>query len=111
MLGAFDAVKWRVRLQRDATDVRIEFSQASRRADESSSRPHDRYKMRDAAFGLLPDFVRGGEVMRAPVGVIGILVGIEIKIGMLYREFMGDAGGAVGTFSGIGEDDICAVCL
>src|SRR5258706_10296926 len=111
MLGAFDPVERRIRLQRYATDSRIQLFQSPGGADESSSRPHDRNKMRDASFGLLPDFVGSGLVVRAPVGVVGILVRVEIKIGMLFRELVGDPGSAVGAFSGIREDDICAVCL
>ena len=35
-------------------------------------------KMRDPSFGLLPDFVGCAMVMGLPVGVVGILVGVEI---------------------------------
>src|ERR1700682_3427827 len=67
--------------------------------------------MRDASFGLLPDFVRGGFVMRAPVGVVRILIGIEVKIGIALGILARDLDGAVGALGGIGVNDICAVCL
>src|SRR5882757_3681803 len=102
MLCSFDTVKGRIRLQRDATNVRIEFFQPACCADESSGRPHDRNKVRDTALGLLPDFISGGLVMRAPVSIIGILIGVKIKIRMFLRKLVSDLGGAVGTFPGIG---------
>src|SRR5512147_414453 len=98
MLGAFKAVKGRVGLERDAADFGIQFLQAARSADESSSRPHDRSKVCDVAFSLLPDFVGGGAIVRAPVGVVRVLVGVEIKVRFLLREFMSYSGSAVGAF-------------
>jgi len=67
--------------------------------------------MRDASFSLLPDFVCGGFIMRAPVGVVRILIGVEVKIGITLDILTRDLDGAVGAFGGVGVDDICAVCL
>src|SRR5258705_9704833 len=109
MLGPFDPVERRIGLQRNATDEWVQLFQSPGGADKSSRRTHDRNKVRDASFRLLPDLVGSGLVMRAPVGVVGILVRVEIKIGMLLCELVRDPRSAVGTFPGIGEDDICAV--
>src|SRR5882672_2721107 len=83
VLRALDAMKWRVRLQRDAADMRIQFFQSPRGPDKSSRRTHHRDEVSNAAFGLSPDFVGSGLIMRTPIRVVGILVGIKVKIGML----------------------------
>ena len=67
--------------------------------------------MSDATLRLLPDFVGGAMVMGQPVGFVGILVGVEIFVGMLGGEFAGFADGAVRPVAGIGVDDGCAVAM
>ena len=67
--------------------------------------------MRDASLGLLPDFVGGAVIVSLPVGVVGILVGVEILIGMFGGEFAGHANGAVGTVGGIGVNNVGAVAV
>src|ERR1022692_1373245 len=111
MLRAFDAVKSGVRLQRDALNCRIQFLETPGRADEGPGGAEHGDKMRDASFGLPPDFIGSGVIMRAPVGVVRILVGIKIKIGMAFGKLAGNLDGAVGTFSGIGVDNVGAVGL
>src|SRR5271170_7809073 len=111
MLRAFNAMESGVGLQRDATDLRIQFLQAAGGSDESPGGAEHGHEMRDASFSLLPDFVCRGFVMRAPVGLVRILVGVEIKIRMALRILAGNFDGAIGAFGGVGVDDLCAVCL
>ena len=98
-------------MQRDAADPRIQLFQTAGGADKGSGGAEHGDEVGDASLGLLPDFVRGGFVMGAPVGVVRILIGVEIKIGMALCVLACDLHGAVGTFSGVGVDDICAVRL
>src|SRR5437660_11142280 len=107
MLGAFNPVERRIRLQRNAANLPIEFFQTTRRADESSGRSQDRYKMRDASLSLLPDLVRGSLIMRAPVGSVRILVGVKVKIRLLLRDFVRNPSSPIRSFSRVRKDDIC----
>ena len=65
--------------------------------------------MRDTSFRLLPDFVGCAMVVSLPVGIVRILVGVVVKIGMLRGEFARDANRAIGSFGGIGINDVRAV--
>src|SRR5580658_9073413 len=67
--------------------------------------------MRDPALSLLPDFVGGSVIVGLPVGLVGVLVGVEIFFGMLRGELAGHPDGAVGTVGGIGINDVGAVAL
>ena len=49
--------------------------------------------------------------MRTPVGVIGVLIGIEIKIGMALGKLARNLDRAIGAFGRIGVDDIRAISL
>src|SRR4051794_36221960 len=111
MLRALDSMERRVWLQRNASDIRIQLPKPPCRANKRSSGSHDRDQVCDASRSLLPDFVRCRRVVRAPVRIIGILVGVKILLGIFLREFMGDTSGAVRSLSRIGKDDICAVRL
>ena len=57
------------------------------------------------AFGLLPDLVGGGVVVGEPVVVVGVLVGVEVLLGLGGGELAGLADGAVGAVGGVGPDD------
>src|SRR5450631_2293150 len=111
VLGAFDSVERRVGLQRDALHGRVQFFEATRGPDEGAAGAEHRDKMRNASLGLLPDFVGGPVIVRFPVGVVGILVGIEILIGMLGGELAGQADGAVGAIGGIGIKNVGAIAM
>src|SRR5579863_5910405 len=67
--------------------------------------------MRDSSLGLLPDFVGGAVIMGFPVGIVGILVGVEILIGMFCGQFAGHANGAVGSISRVGVNNVGAVAV
>ncbi len=65
--------------------------------------------MGDLAFGLVPDLVGGGAVVRAPVFVVGVLVGVEVAVGFGGGQLAGFADGAVGAVGGVGPDDLGSV--
>src|ERR1700758_840220 len=67
--------------------------------------------MSDASLRLLPDFVGRAVIVRLPVGFVGVLVGIEILVGMIARQFTGHANGAVRTVGGVGIKHVGAVAL
>ena len=90
VLRAFDAVEGRIGLKRDAANFRIEFFQAASGAHEGSAGAHHRNEMSDTSFCLLPDFIGSAMVVCLPVGIVGILVGVEIFVGMLGEKFAGE---------------------
>ncbi len=111
MFRPLNSMEGGVGLQRNAADVRIQLFQSARGSDECSRCPEHGNEVRDAAFGLLPDFIGRGQVMRPPVGFIRILVSIKIKIGMAFGQLARNLDRSIGPFRGIGEDDICAISL
>src|SRR4029077_21109494 len=104
-----DAVKRRVRLERNAANVRIQLFQAAGCAHEGSAGAEDGDKVGDTSLRLLPDLVGRAMVVSLPVGVVGILVGVVIKIRMLDIEFARHADRAIGSVAGICIDDVRAV--
>ena len=93
------------------THIRIQLFQPARGSHECSAGAQHGDKVRDTSFGLLPDFVGRAMVVSLPVGIVGILVCVEIKIGMLGIKFARHADGAVGAFAGIGVENIRAVSV
>src|SRR5580704_7244335 len=65
--------------------------------------------MGDTSFGLLPDFIGCAMVVSLPVGVVGILVGVEIFFRSIREKFTGFADCAVRAVGGIGINDVGAV--
>ena len=66
--------------------------------------------MRDAPRRLHPDFIRCSVVvMRAPVVLVGVLIGIEILLRFGSRNLLRLADSAVRAFTGVGVDDIGAI--
>ena len=88
---------------------RIKFLQLSRCADERAAGAEHGDEVRHAAFGLLPDFFRGRAVMRAPVRVVRVLVGVEVLPRLRGRKFARFADGAVRAFGCVGEHDLRTV--
>ncbi len=110
MLRAFDAVKRRVGLQRDARDLRVQLLQSARRAHKSSAGPKHGDEVCHPAFGLPPDFVSGSVcVVRAPVGIVRVLIGIVIAFGIGGGHLPRLQDRAVGAFAGIGINDLGTV--
>src|ERR1700687_1085197 len=98
MLRSFDAVERRVGLERDAADFWIQLLQSPRGPHACPRGPKHGDEMRDTSLRLLPDFVRGGVIMRPPVSIVRILIRIKIKIGMLRRILPRNLDGPIGTF-------------
>src|SRR5215475_13393269 len=101
----------RIGLQRNASDIRIQFLQPPRRAYERAAGSKDGNEVRDPSLGLLPNFVRRAMVMSLPVGVVGILVGIVIEVRMLGVEFARHADRTIGAFARIGVKNVRAVSV
>src|SRR3989442_11790883 len=97
--------------ERNAADPGIELSQAARGADKRPAGPQHGNEVGDASLGLLPDFVRGALIMGSPVGVVGVLVGVEIFLGMCCGEFSRHPDRAVGSIRRIGINNVGAVAL
>jgi hypothetical protein len=78
MFGALDAVKGRVRLQRDALDCWIQFLQAARCSYECAAGSQHGREVRDAPGGLPPDFI----------GCSGIVVSVgRMQMSRAMRSF------------------------
>ncbi len=78
VLQTFQSIEGRIGFERNALDGGIQFLQSPRRADKCAAGAQAGQKMRDAAFSLPPDFVRRGFIMRAPVVVVRVLVGVPV---------------------------------
>src|SRR5260370_8059292 len=87
-----------VGLQAYATDCRIKLLEPSRRSDKGAARSECRNKMRDAAGGLLPNFVGGGAIVSLPVRGIAVLVRIKIFLGICGDDFVHFANCTIGAF-------------
>src|SRR5262249_14500998 len=96
--------------QADATYCGIEFLEAARGADESAAGAESGNEMRDAAAGLLPDFVRGAAIVGLPVGRIAVLVGIEIFVGISGDHFFDFSDSAIGAFVAGSDGEFGAKC-
>ena len=81
VLQPFDPVEGRLGLDRDEANVMTERAQAAARAHERAARTEPGDEMRHAAIGLLEDLDGGGVVVRPPVGVVVVLIGVEVLIG------------------------------
>src|SRR3984957_1549166 len=91
MLQALKAVEWRIRLHAHALDARVQLLQPPRRAYKCSARAQARHKVRYLPVGLLPDLVRRPRVIRRsaivrfPVLVVSVLVGVVEPCGVLRQ--------------------------
>ena len=104
VLQAFEAVEGRVGLHGDALDLRVQLLQAAGGAHEGAGGAEAGDEVRDLAFGLLPDLVGGGAVVGAPVFVVGVLVGVEVAVGLGGDQLARFADGAVGAVGGVGPE-------
>ena len=108
VLPAFEAVERAVGLEADAADFWIEFAEAARGADECAAGAKAGDEVRDASFGLIPDFVGGAVIVGLPVRGIAVLVGIEIFLRIGGDDFVDFANGAVGGFVAGSHDEFGA---
>ena len=58
---------------------------------------------------LLPDFVGRAVIVGLPVGVVGVLVGVEIFVSMFRGQILRHADRTVGSIGRVGVENICAV--
>ena len=77
-------------------NLRIEFLQAARVSYECSAGSQACHKVSYAAAGLLPNLVRGGLIMRPPIGGIAVLIGIKIFVRLGRNDLPRAEDGAVG---------------
>src|SRR5580765_4309122 len=101
-------MKRRRRLKRNQLDGRIEFPQTARCSHKRAARSQPRDKMRQRARGLLDDLRSGRIVVRAPVAVVVVLIGIEVLVGILRKQTPRLPNGAVGTLERARHDQIRA---
>src|ERR1051326_6999618 len=111
VLSAFDAVEWRIRLQGNTFDGRIQLFQPPRRANEGSAGSHHGHKVRNPAVALLPDFIRRAVIMCLPVSIVRILIGVEVLLRMLSIEFSHFANRPVRSFARVSENNFRAVSM
>ncbi len=69
------------------------------------------HEVRHPAVGLAEDFRAGGVVVRAPVAVVVVLVGIKIAFGFVCHDLARQPDRAIAAFERIALDDRCAIGL
>src|SRR5579862_5260137 len=67
--------------------------------------------MRDASFCLLPNLRSRACVVRLPIGIVVVLVGVEEAFRLRPSQFLGLFLGAVGAVTRIGKDKFRSVGL
>src|SRR6185369_5837204 len=80
VLQPLETVERRIGLDRDQSDVRVEFTKTTSRANERSARAETGDEMREATASLLDDLWRRGVVVREPVAGIVVLVRVEVQV-------------------------------
>src|SRR5438094_8692885 len=70
VLRPFNPVKGRIRLKRNATNLRVQLFQPPGSSNKCPAGSKHGYEMRDAALCLLPNFIGSAQIMSTPVGVI-----------------------------------------
>ncbi len=109
VLQSLKAVEGRVRLHGDALNLRVQLFQSASGPHKSSGGPQGRDKVRHLSFGLLPDFVAGCPVVRAPVFVVRVLICVEIPIRLCRDHLPRLANGPVGPIRRVGPDNLRAI--
>src|ERR1041385_9406689 len=67
--------------------------------------------MSNAAFALLPDFIRCAVIMRLPVGIVRVLVGVEVLIRVFSIEFPSFADRPIRSFPRISKNNLRTVSM
>src|SRR3712207_5186760 len=80
VLHTLEPVERRFWLKRNDPNLRVVLLQARSGADKSPARPKARYEVCDLTTRLIPDLRRRALVMRARVGRVGVLIGIEVLL-------------------------------
>ena len=111
VLQPFQSIERRVRLHGDALDLRVQLLQSARRSHKGSGGAQGRDKVRHLTLGLLPDFVAGCAVVRAPVFVVRILVGVVVPVRFRRNHLPRLANRAVGSIRRVGPYNLRAISL
>src|SRR5437016_8017232 len=109
MLETFQAMQRTIWLHTDALYFRLELFEPARDAHECAAGSQAGNKMCNLAFGLLPDFHRGGVIMGAPIRGVVVLIGIKIFFGTRIDQSSHFALCAVGAFAWISENQLRAI--
>ncbi len=109
VLQPFETIERRVGLHGIAADARVQLTQPSRGAHERPAGAQACYKVRQAAFGLAPDFVGRAVVVGLPVVFVAVLVGVEVAPGLIRGQLARLADGAVRAVGRVGPNDVCAI--
>ena len=67
-----------VRVGADHADLRVLLFQVAAGSANRSAGANARDKVSDSSFGLLPDLVGCAVIVREPVGLVRVLIGVEI---------------------------------
>ena len=76
-----------VRLHAVAFDRGVKFLEPARRADKCAAGPESGNEVGDPAIRLLPNLQSRCLVVRLPVGVVVVLVGVEVLVGLSGYDF------------------------
>lgn len=109
MFEPFQPVQGGIGLKRNKSDIGVIFPQASSCVDEGACGAQFGGEMRDAPFGLVPDFDTPCFVMGLPVGRVVILIGIVEPFGVLDVELACHADSAIGAFEEICKDNFGSI--
>src|SRR5215204_815670 len=109
VLHAFEAVEGRVRFEGDGLYLGVVLLETRRRTDEGAARSESGDEVCDLAVRLFPDLGRRRLVVRARVGRIGVLVRIEVALGVLSVEPPRLTDGPVRAVVGVGQDEVHTV--
>src|SRR5438093_10104143 len=102
-------VKGRIRLKRNATNLRVQLFQPPGSSNKCPAGSKHGYEMRDAALCLLPNFIGSAQIMSTPIGIIRILVSVEIFLWLGGVKFARLANGAVRPVRRVGINNVGAV--
>src|SRR5215213_7025018 len=109
VLHALEAVEGRIGFEGDGLHPRVVLLETRRRTDEGAARAEPGDEVRDLAVRLLPDLGCRRLVVRPRVGRVGVLVGIEVALGILGVEPPRLADGPVRAIPRVGQDDLHTV--
>ena len=109
VLQAFEPVERVRRLDGDGLDRAVVLLEPGGGAHERPRGAQAGHEMSDPAGRLLQDLARGAFIVRARVGRVGVLVRVEVSVGIGRDDVAHHADRAVRAFAGVAEDDLGAV--